>query len=163
MLQTELVVGALSCGTTPHYNAFVMAYRPDLMNAQKTLMRFFAHESKLEDYKSKTANEVSQRSLTNSREFCSSTGALYDKLLGPEKPMLAIFAAAEPAASRHGYEICGTTSSEATRPMSLGAGAQADPKAKTVPYPRAKPEAVVVSAPSAGDAAAPAPVPAAKR
>ena len=63
MLQTELVVGALSCGTTPRYNDFVMAYRPDLMNAQKTLMRFFAHESKLEDYKSKTANEVSQRSL----------------------------------------------------------------------------------------------------
>src|SRR5512134_2652385 len=56
MLQTELVVGALSCKMTPRYNEFVTAYRSDLMGAHKTLMKQFGRESRLEDYKSKTAN-----------------------------------------------------------------------------------------------------------
>ena len=69
MLQTELVVGALSCKLTPRYNDFVIAYRPDLMSAHRSLMGYFARESRLEDYKSRTANEVSQRSLANITEF----------------------------------------------------------------------------------------------
>ena len=65
MLQTELVVGALSCQMTPRYNDFVGAYKVDLMTAHRTLLKWFGRESKMEDYKSKTANEVSQRSLAN--------------------------------------------------------------------------------------------------
>jgi hypothetical protein len=110
MLQTELVVGALSCQMTPRYNEFVTSYKPDLMAAHRTMLRFFGRESKMEDYKSKTANEASQRSLRNIGEFCNYTSALYDKLLQPQKVQLAAFVSTEPAAGRHGFDVCGSPS-----------------------------------------------------
>jgi hypothetical protein len=128
MLQTELVVGALSCKLTPRYNEFVTAYQSDLLIAHKTLMKYFARESRLEDYKSKTANEASQRSLANITEFCLYSSALYDKLLGPEKPKLAEFVANEPAANRHDQDVCGTP-----------ALVTASTTGKVVPMPRVKP------------------------
>ncbi len=128
MLQTELVVGALSCKMTPRYNEFVTAYRPDLMTAHRTMMKYFGRESRLEDYKSRTANEASQRSLSNITEYCLYSSALYDKLLGPEKPKLAEFAMNEPAANRHGQDVCGTPSL-----------VTASSSGKVVPMPRAKP------------------------
>lgn len=142
MLQTELVVGALSCKLTPRYNEFVTAYRSDLMIAHRALLKYFGKESRLEDYKSKTANESSQRSLANITEFCLYSSALYDKLLGPEKPKLVEFAMVEPAANRHGQDVCGTPSL-----------VTASTTGKVVPMPRAKPEV-------AGAAVAPASAPA---
>ena len=129
MLQTELVVGALSCKLTPRYNEFVTSYQTDLMFAHRTLMKYFGRESKLEDYKSKTANEASQRSLANITEFCLYSSALYDKLLGPEKAKLFEFVANEPAANRHDQEVCGTPSL-----------VTASTTGRVVPMPRAKPE-----------------------
>ena len=135
MLQTELVVGALSCKLTPRYNEFVTSYRPELMSAHRTLMKQFRRESQLEDYKSKTANESSQRSLANITEFCLYTSALYDKLLGPERPQLAAFVATEPVANRHGQNACST-------PALVTAAAGG----KVVPMPRAKPESETAAA-----------------
>lgn len=147
MLQTELVVGALSCKMTPRYNEFVTSYKPDLMTAHRALMKFFGRESRLEDYKSKTANESSQRSLANITEFCLYSSALYDKLLGPEKPNLAQFVAAEPVANRHGQNVCGTP-----------ALIQASASSKVVPMPREKPVAAGAAAATATETAAtPAP------
>lgn len=128
MMQTELVVGALSCKLTPRYNDFVRAYQPDLMSAHRTLKAHFARESRLEDYKSKTANESSQRSLSNITEFCNYTSALYDKLLGPERVKLAAFVSEEPVANRHGQNACETPSL-----------VTASSTGKVVPMPRQKP------------------------
>jgi hypothetical protein len=129
MLQTELVVGALSCKLTPRYNEFVTAYRTELMSAHKTLMSHFARESRLEDYKSRTANEVSQRSLANITEFCNYSTSLYDTLLGPEKVQLAQFVSTEPSANRHGQNSCGQPSI-----VTAASGG------RLVPMPRMKPE-----------------------
>lgn len=129
MLQTELVVGALSCKLTPRYNEFVGAYRDELMGAHRVLLRHFGRESRLEDYKSKTANEASQRSLANITEFCLYTSALYDKLLGPERPKLMAFVGGEPVASRHGQNAC-----------EAPALVTASSSGKIVPMPRQKPE-----------------------
>jgi hypothetical protein len=139
MLQTELVVGALSCQLTPRYNDFVTAYKSDLMAAHRTLLKWFGRESKMEDYKSKTANEASQRSLANLAEYCSYTTALYDKLLGPQKPSLAAFVATEPVAAHHGFEVCGA-------PSLVTASAVAT-DGKTIPMPRFKPDVVVAAQP----------------
>lgn len=157
MLQTELVVGALSCKMTPRYNEFVTSYKPELMGAHRTLMKYFGRESKLEDYKSKTANEASQRSLANITEFCLYTSALYDKLLGPERLQLAAFVANEPAANHHDQNACGTP-----------ALVTASTNGKVVPMPRVKPgsdevipKSGAVIAPEAKPAATAATVPAA--
>lgn len=136
MLQTELVVGALSCKLTPRYNEFVISYRDELMGAHRVLMRHFGRESRLEDYKSKTANEASQRSLANITEFCLYTSSLYDKLLGPERPpKLAAFVGTEPVASRHGQNACDA-------PALVTAASTG----KVVPMPRQKPEVAAVMA-----------------
>jgi hypothetical protein len=138
MLQTELVVGALSCKLTPRYNDFVNAYRPELMSAHKALLAHFSRESRLEDYKSRTANEVSQRSLANITEFCNTTTSLYDLLLGPEKVKLADFVSNEPSANRHGQNACNAPGLVAS---STGG--------KVVPLPRMKPAAFAGGAPAA--------------
>ena len=130
MLQSELVLGALSCKLTPRYNDFVIAYRPDLMTAHRSLMAFFGRESKLEDYKSRITNEVSGRSIKNITEFCLNSVSLYDKLLGPEKVKLAEFVISEPSANQHGQNVCGMPS--VITAFSGG---------KLVPLPRIKPEA----------------------
>lgn len=127
MLQTELVVGALSCKLTPRYNEFVTSYRDELMGAHRVLMKHFGREMRLEDYKSKTANEASQRSLANITEFCLYTSALYDKLLGPERPKLAAFVGTERVANHHGQNACGSPSL-----VTASSG-------KVVPMPRQKP------------------------
>lgn len=152
MLQTELVVGALSCKMTPRYNEFVTAYRPDLMTAHKTMMKYFGKESRLEDYKSRTANEASQRSLANITEFCNYSSALYDKLLGPEKVKLVDFAMVEPVANRHGQDVCGTP-----------ALVTASTTGKVVPMPRAKPEVAGTPVEVPADAATTAPTPPAQQ
>ena len=136
MLQTELVVGALSCKLTPRYNDFVTAHRSDLMSAHRTLMAHFARESRLEDYKSRTANEVSQRSLANITEFCNYTTSLYDKLLGPEKVQLVQFVTGEPSANRHGQDTCDLPSI-----VTAASGG------RLVPLPRMKPQPPAPAAP----------------
>lgn len=144
MLQTELVVGALSCKLTPRYNEFVTSYRSDLMVAHRALLKYFGKESRLEDYKSRTANEASQRSLANITEFCLYTSALYDKLLGPERPKLAAFVGTEPVASRHGQNACDAPSL-----------VTAASSGKVVPMPRQKPEVAAAAAtPTAPEVAA---------
>ncbi len=139
MLQTELVVGALSCQMSPRYNDFVNAYKPDLMTAHRTLLKWFGRESKMEDYKSKTANEVSQRSLANITEFCSYTGALYDKLLGPAKVSLETFVATEPVAAHHDFDVCGAPS--------LVTASIAPTDGRPIPMPRIKPDVVMAAEP----------------
>jgi hypothetical protein len=99
------------------------------MSAHRTLMSHFARESRLEDYKSRTANEVSQRSLANITEFCNYTTSLYDKLLGPEKLRLIEFVSGEPSANRHGQNSC-----------SPPAIVTASSGGRLIPMPRMKPE-----------------------
>jgi hypothetical protein len=149
MMQTELVVGALSCKLTPRYNDFVRAYQSELMTAHRALKSHYGRESRLEDYKSKTANEASQRSLANITEFCLYTSALYDKLLGPERVQLASFVAVEPVANRHDQNACST-------PALVTASASG----KVVPMPRMKPMSDDY-VPKSGAIVAPEPLPAA--
>ena len=158
MLQTELVVGALSCQMTPRYNDFVTAYKPDLMTAHRTLLKWFGREAKMEDYKSKTANEVSQRSLANITEFCAYSSALYDKLLAPQKVELASFVTTEPSAARHGFDVCGQPSSMVTASAAPAAATSATPAAAAMTAPAATPAAVPMPRfkPDAAAAAAPA-------
>lgn len=148
MLQTELVVGALSCKLTPRYNEFVVSYRDELMGAHRVLMKHFGREMRLEDYKSKTANEASQRSLANITQFCLYTSALYDKLLGPERPKLAAFVGGEPVASHHGQNACGSPSL-----------VTASSSGKVIPMPRQKPEVEGTATVIPASMPAPAPKP----
>jgi hypothetical protein len=136
---------------TPRYNEFVTSYKPDLMNAHRTLLKFFGRESKMEDYKSKTANEASQRSLANIGEFCSYTASLYDKLLQPEKVQLATFVATERVAGHHGFDVCGSPTLTTASASPVGAST------RQVPMPRSKPNLAMATTPGRGKARKPNP------
>ncbi len=118
MLQTELVVGALSCKLTPRYAEFVNAYKSELLEAHKTLSKYFGDDAKLEAYKSMTATQVSQRSLSNIVAACAEWSAIYDQILAPERVKFVSFLKAEPLAHGHGQNVCGkpTTVIAANRP-----------------------------------------------
>lgn len=130
MLQNELMVAGLSCKIVPRYNEFVISYKADLLSAHYALLGHFKRESRMEDYKSKIANETSQRSLANVTEFCNYRSQVFDFLLGPERPKLSEYVAKEQIASFHGQTVC-----EAPAVVEASAG-------KVVPMPRQKPEGV---------------------
>ncbi|MGH8658292.1 MAG: hypothetical protein ACREV4_07405 [Gammaproteobacteria bacterium] len=86
VLQTELMVAALSCGNRPLYNAFVRKFRDDLVKQGHSLRLFFARhyadkgEKDLNILITRLANEASQRSNANRAAFCSQASSLFRQL-----------------------------------------------------------------------------------
>ncbi|MGH8581069.1 MAG: hypothetical protein ACREVK_13465 [Gammaproteobacteria bacterium] len=90
VLQTELMVAALSCGNRPLYNAFVRKFRDDLVKQGHSLRLFFARhyagrgEKDLNIFITRLANETSQRSNADRAAFCSHASSLFHQLLNDD-------------------------------------------------------------------------------
>src|SRR3546814_8789210 len=75
MLQTELVVAALSCNERTRYNAFVNKFKGELGDLGKALKAFFnrAHGKdatrRLNAFVTELANEASQRTIAYQGDF----------------------------------------------------------------------------------------------
>lgn len=86
VLQTELMVAALSCGNRPLYNTFVRKFRDDLVKQGHSLRLFFARhyadrgEKDLNIFITRLANEASQRSNADRAAFCSQASSLFRQL-----------------------------------------------------------------------------------
>lgn len=89
LLQTELMVAALSCGRQDYrskYNTFVIRFRPALRSNGRTLRAIFKRtygrhgKRRLEAYVTRLANEASVRSLERAG-FCATAGRKLDALL----------------------------------------------------------------------------------
>ncbi|MGH8613491.1 MAG: hypothetical protein ACREYF_16115 [Gammaproteobacteria bacterium] len=86
VLQTELMVAALSCGNRLLYNAFVRKFRDDLVKQGHSLRLFFARhyagrgEKDLNILITRLANEASQRSNADRAAFCSQASSLFRQL-----------------------------------------------------------------------------------
>ena len=89
LLQTELMVAALSCGRDDFrskYNTFVVRFRPALRSNGRALKAIFkrnyGHRGKrrLDAYVTKLANEASVRSMENAA-FCNIAGRKFDAVL----------------------------------------------------------------------------------
>jgi hypothetical protein len=136
-VQTELMVGALSCGASARYNEFVKANQPALMAGHTELSRFFTKarggQAAMNAFITKLANDASIRSVKNIALFCQETGWLYDAMLSPQRGDLAAFTARLWIAQRHGYPSC---SPPATYVVLGPNGPQ---EAQAVPTPAAKP------------------------
>jgi hypothetical protein len=109
-VQTELMVGALSCSASARYNEFVKANQPALMAGHTELTRFFTKarggQGAMNAFITKLANDASIRSVKNIALFCQETGWLYDAMLSPQRGDLAAFTARLLVAQRHGYAPC---------------------------------------------------------
>ncbi|MGH6634685.1 MAG: hypothetical protein ACRED0_00615 [Gammaproteobacteria bacterium] len=90
VLQTELMVAALSCGNRPLYNAFVRKFRGELGKQGHSLRLFFARhyagrgEKDLNVFITRLANETSQRSNADRAAFCSQASSLFYQLLNAD-------------------------------------------------------------------------------
>lgn len=112
VLQTELMVGGLSCGQQEQYNRFVESFQPQLQEQGEALKKLFARihgrqaEGALNAFVTRLANDSSERSRNLTAEYCVFTWELFweafatpssdfDKLIG--KSWIA---------PRHGFPAC---------------------------------------------------------
>jgi hypothetical protein len=89
LLQTELMVAALSCGREDYrsqYNTFVLRFRPALRTNGRALRAIFKRtygrrgKRRLDAYVTRLANEASVRSMQNDA-FCESAGRKFNAVL----------------------------------------------------------------------------------
>ena len=112
VLQTELMVAALSCDEATRYNAFVTRFKDELMSESKRMQRYFARvhgrqaKKELNAFVTELANVSSQRSLTQAGDFCPKAAALLEDALKLEPRQFASFAAQQSFADSHGIDSC---------------------------------------------------------
>ena len=112
ILQTELMVGALSCGKRDLYNQFVEKFKPVLADRGTTLRLLFQkrHASgakrELDSFITRMANAASRRSFEQPDGYCAQSARMFKRALALRPDGLAAYAAALPAANSHGIETC---------------------------------------------------------
>jgi len=123
LLQTELMVAAIYCGSSAHYNSFIGAYGTQLVEAGDKLRGLFlsVYGSKQfprawDTFLTNLANEAAKRSY-DEPSFCARTDAIFTALDSGEVRDLMHFAEAMPFTDRHGVPAC-TTMAQADLPPS---------------------------------------------
>jgi hypothetical protein len=111
MMQTELMVAALTCQRRGEYNAFVKQFEGELISHGKKLKATFkrmyglAGESQLNRFVTRLANEASLRSL-QSTDYCDKASGLFTGTFAIKPGKLAHFAAGQTFSTLHGLPYC---------------------------------------------------------
>ncbi|MGH6720357.1 MAG: hypothetical protein ACREER_13675 [Alphaproteobacteria bacterium] len=90
VLQTNLMVGALSCQQHDPYNAFVARFQPTLAVHGKALKAYFkrAHgggwNTVLDEFVTRLANEASLRGMQNLSTFCTESKRLFHAVMAAD-------------------------------------------------------------------------------
>ncbi len=112
VLQTELMVAALSCRQHDQYATFVRRFQPDLVASADALRSFYGQHygaratKKIDALVTRLANEASQRSIDAGAAFCREARSLFDVVLDLERGQLALYALYRPHAASHGVVDC---------------------------------------------------------
>ena len=114
VLQSELMVAALTCNQRPSYNAFVTAFKPYLKDQGRTLRAYFtktygtgAGPQRLNSLVTRLANVASQNSLTQpTSAFCAQAKRRFDAVLAATPQGLAKLARTNSTADVHGVKPC---------------------------------------------------------
>jgi hypothetical protein len=98
-LKSNMMVTAKLCNADDKYNAFIMRYRPTLVQNEKVMDGYFSRNAKLhwqqqrDDYITKLANAQSQRANVLGDQFCQRTIGEFDEAMAlPGPDGLASFA-----------------------------------------------------------------------
>ncbi|MCW8836674.1 MAG: hypothetical protein OQJ99_09960 [Rhodospirillales bacterium] len=112
VLQSELMVAALSCGKNADYNAFVKKFQPQLVERGKSLRQFFVRlygakgETRLNAFVTRMANEASVRSLRQGGGYCDQAGALFSAALAMKASSLLTLISQTRFTQQHDYNVC---------------------------------------------------------
>ncbi len=129
VLQTELMVAALTCGEKARYNAFVMGFKGVLGDHGRSLRTLFTRvhgaggKRRLNGFVTKLANDASQGSLAARGGYCTNASALFEEVLNTPPSDFDALAAKPWVRLRHGFASC-TRSADKGR---NGASAQSGP------------------------------------
>lgn len=98
VLQSEMMVAALSCGERARYNAVVNRFQDQLSQRGRDLKGLFKRvygrngTSSLDRFVTALANDVSQRSLADTGRFCAEAAAMFDRLTTIDAPTFLTYA-----------------------------------------------------------------------
>lgn len=114
VLQSELMVAALTCGERQSYTAFVTTFKPFLKSQSAELRDFFVKQyglaagpNRLNNMVTRLANTASQNSVNvSTQEFCTQAKALFASVLNTNTQGLLQIARANPSAMGHGFRSC---------------------------------------------------------
>lgn len=128
VLQSNLMVAALSCGDRANYNTFVRKYERELVTRGRSMQAFFTRAyggggtSQMNRFVTSLANDASARSRT-APNFCNEIHSLFDTLLQGDPSRLNDVLASQTFTGSHGFASCQKPSDVTT--------ASAKPKATT--------------------------------
>ncbi len=112
VLQTELMVGALTCGQSQRYNAFVNTYKGDLVRYGETICSLFKRayggggKRKLNKFVTKLANDSSQRSNAARQGYCVLAAQLFDEASSTPTKTIIELVDKPWIRSMHGFRPC---------------------------------------------------------
>lgn len=121
LLQTELMVAALSCGAAERYNDFAGRFQPVLVRHGQALKRFFdrahggAGPTRLNSFVTDLANQAATLSARQGEAFCGGSSKLFDEVLALDGGALPAYAGKRVSAIKHDYDSCAPRAAPAKR------------------------------------------------
>lgn len=112
VLQSELVVAALSCQQNDRYNAFVTKFSAALVYEGVNFRNFFTRnygpygEAMMDQLVTRLANLAEMRSWGLGELYCPTEASVFDGLLALDPSQLPAFAASRPYVNDHDVEPC---------------------------------------------------------
>lgn len=112
MLQTELMVAALTCNQRSDYNSFVTRFQPELSVQGKSLQSFFKQKygagsaKALNGFITRIANESSRRGMVQRGQFCRNAAGIHSASKKIAPTGLPAYAQTLQLASLHGITTC---------------------------------------------------------
>jgi hypothetical protein len=132
-LQSQLMVGALSCNQDAGYNDFVRKFQGDLASSYRTIQSHFrrtaggANQRELDSYITTLANAHSQDGIRAGSQFCSMVTPLFPLALAqPNGAALAAFSQERNVLNPLATPECGTSATARSTP----AAARSTPPAR---------------------------------
>lgn len=123
VLQTELMVAALTCQNQQMYNQFVTKFQKELVNEGKSLQKYFnrqhgaAGQRQLNAMVTRLANEAAQLSMDRPIGFCQQTSLLFSEAMNTKPADFSRLLDKPALKERHGVQPC---SSSAKEPVTVG-------------------------------------------
>lgn len=112
VLQTKLMVSALSCNAKPKYNSFVKRFHRELVPHGKNLRRLF-HRSygkraryHLNKFITRLANDESAVRVSSGSQYCQNAQALFARVLSANNGYMTALANQMPFSGSHGVASC---------------------------------------------------------
>lgn len=121
VLQSEMMVAALSCGERARYNAVVHRLQDQLSQRGRDLKGLFKRVygrdgiSSLDRFVTALANDASQRSLADAGRFCTEAAAMFDRLTTIEPAAFLTYADDRTLGARFAIRACTQEVSDAGR------------------------------------------------